>query len=84
MGPQSSKYRCQAYCIHVPNLQSKVHLHRNLRLASIYGGDIVLSRDKPICGRVDKASSTEAVDPGPIPGLVKSKTIKIDIHSFLV
>ena len=37
---------------------------------------------KPISGRVDRASATEAVDTGSIPGRVKPKTIKIDIHSF--
>ena len=37
---------------------------------------------KPICGRVDRASATEAVDLGLIPGWVKPKTIKIGIHSF--
>ena len=39
-------------------------------------------KDKPISGRVDRASVTEAVDTGSIPGLVKPKTIKIGIHSF--
>ena len=34
------------------------------------------------CGRVDRASATEAVDTGSIPGRVKPKTIKIGIHSF--
>ena len=33
-------------------------------------------------GRVDRASATEAVDSGLIPGRVKPKTIKIGIHSF--
>ena len=37
---------------------------------------------KPISGRVDRASATEAVDSGSIPGRVKPKTIKIGIHSF--
>ena len=36
----------------------------------------------PISGRVDRASATEAVDSGSIPGRVKPKTIKIGIHSF--
>ena len=36
----------------------------------------------PIRGRVDRASATEAVDSGSIPGRVKPKTIKIGIHSF--
>ena len=36
----------------------------------------------PISGRVDRASATEAVDSGLIPGRVKPKTIKIGIHSF--
>ena len=35
-----------------------------------------------IRGRVDRASATEAVDSGSIPGWVKPKTIKIGIHSF--
>ena len=38
--------------------------------------------DKPISGRVDRASATEAVDSGSIPGRVIPKTIKIGIHSF--
>ena len=33
-------------------------------------------------GRVDRASASEAVDTGSIPGRVKPKTIKIGIHSF--
>ena len=37
---------------------------------------------QPIRGRVDRASATEAVDSGLIPGRVKPKTIKISIHSF--
>ena len=37
---------------------------------------------QPISGRVDRASATEAVDTGSIPGRVKPKTIKIGIHSF--
>ena len=37
---------------------------------------------KPISGRVDRASATEAVDLGSIPGRVIPKTIKIGIHSF--
>ena len=37
---------------------------------------------EPISGRVDKASATETVAWGSIPGRVKPKTIKIDIHSF--
>ena len=36
----------------------------------------------PISGRVDRASATEAVDLGSIPGRVKPKTIEIGIHSF--
>ena len=39
-------------------------------------------RLEPISGRVDRASATEAVDTGSIPGRVKPKTIKIGIHSF--
>ena len=35
-----------------------------------------------ISGRVDRASVTETVDSGSIPGRVKPKTIKIGIHSF--
>ena len=37
---------------------------------------------QPISGRVDRASATEAVNTGLIPGRVKPKTIKIGIHSF--
>ena len=37
---------------------------------------------KPISRRVDRASVTEAVDSDSIPGRVKTKTIKIGIHSF--
>ena len=37
---------------------------------------------QPISGRVDRASATEAVDSGSIPGRIKSKTIKIGIYSF--
>ena len=41
------------------------------------------NRDRKIySGRVDRASATEAVDTGSIPGRVKPKTIKIGIHSF--
>ena len=38
--------------------------------------------DLSLGGRVDRASATEAVDSGSIPGRVKPKTIKIGIHSF--
>ena len=38
------------------------------------------STTKPISGRVDRASATEAVDSGSIPGRVKPKTINIGIH----
>ena len=37
---------------------------------------------QPISGRVDRASATETVDSGSIPGRVKPKTIQIGIHSF--
>ena len=37
---------------------------------------------RPISGRVDRVSATEAVDPGSIPGRVKPKTIKIGIHGL--
>ena len=37
---------------------------------------------KPISGRVDKASATEAINVGSIPGWVKPKTIEIAIRSF--
>ena len=40
------------------------------------------SNSKPISGRVDRASATETVDLGSIPGRAKPKTIKIVIHSF--
>ena len=35
-----------------------------------------------ISGRVNRASATEVVDSGSIPGQVKPKTIQIGIHSF--
>ena len=38
----------------------------------------------PISGRGDRASATEGVDSGSIPGRVKPKTIKSGIHSFPV
>ena len=38
----------------------------------------------PISGRGDRASATEGVDLGSIPGRVKPKTIKSGIHSFPV
>ena len=41
-----------------------------------------IQTDKPISGRVDRASATETIDSGSIPGRVKPKTIKIVIHSF--
>ena len=37
---------------------------------------------EPISGRMERASATEAVDLGSIPGRVKPKTKKIGIHSF--
>ena len=37
---------------------------------------------KPISGRVDRASATEAVDAGSLPGRVKPNAIKIGIQSF--
>ena len=40
------------------------------------------AQNRPISGRVDRASATETVDSGSIPGRVKPKTIKIGIHSF--
>ena len=36
----------------------------------------------PISDRVERASVTEAVDSGSIPGRVKPKTINIGIHNF--
>ena len=33
-------------------------------------------------GRVDRASTTQTVDLGSIPGRDQSKTIKVGIHSF--
>ena len=40
------------------------------------------NRQEPISGRVDRASATETVDSGSIPGQVKPKTIIFDIYSF--
>ena len=42
----------------------------------------ILAELKPISGRADRASATEEVDLGSIPGRVKPKTRKIGIHSF--
>ena len=36
----------------------------------------------PISSRLNRASATKTLDLGSIPGQVKLKTIKIDIHSF--
>ena len=47
-----------------------------------YFHDETKRQNKPISGRVNRASATEAVDSGSIPGGVKPKTIKIGIHSF--
>ena len=44
---------------------------------------IMLASSHPISGRVDRASSTQEVDPGSIPGLVKLKSEKFVIQSFL-
>ena len=38
----------------------------------------------PISGRVDRASATEAVDTGSIPGRVKPKTIKLVFTASLL
>ena len=43
---------------------------------------IVVAELKPISGRVDRATATEAIDSDSIPGRVKPKTIKIGIHSY--
>ena len=51
---------------------------QNPPLPSTFGSYI----PRLISGRVDKASVTETVDSGSIPDRVKSKTIKIGIHSF--
>ena len=40
------------------------------------------SSNGPTYGRVDRASVTEMVDPGSIPGRVKPKIIRIDIYRF--
>ena len=40
------------------------------------------SQEQPISGRVNRASSTEAVNSGSILRRVKPTTIKIGIHSF--
>ena len=45
---------------------------------------IFSSKQKPISGRVDRASATKTVDSDSIPGRVKPKTKeKNNIHSFL-
>ena len=65
----------------------KPHINRIIRKATtalMQYGQIVGKtwKIKLISGRVDRASATEAVDTGSIPGRVKPKTIKIGIHSF--
>ena len=47
-----------------------------------YNDSYCILHFKPISDRVGRASATEAVDLGSIPGRVKPKTIKIGIHSF--
>ena len=47
-----------------------------------FGRDWRKEWDYPISGRVGRASATETVDTGSIPGRVNPKTIKIGIHSF--
>ena len=43
--------------------------------------DTYIYTDHLISGRVDRASATETIDLGLIPGRVKPRTRKIDIHS---
>ena len=47
-----------------------------LEVSFVYANDI------PISGRIDRASATETGNSGTITGRVKTKTIKIGIHSF--
>ena len=49
---------------------------------SLKNEDFIIT--KLISGRVDRASATEAVDSGSIPGRVKPKTVTIGIHSFML
>ena len=44
----------------------------------------LLTLDQPISGRVGRASASEVVGKGSIPGRVKPKTTKNGIHSFPV
>ena len=46
--------------------------------------DFSLHLSQPISGRVDRASATEAVDMGLIPGWVKPKTLKSVFTAFLL
>ena len=48
---------------------------RRDRLVFELAASLSVTLMKPIGGRVDRASATEAVDSGSIPGRVKSKTI---------
>ena len=41
-----------------------------------------ISRKKTISGQLDRASITETVDMGSIPGRSKQKTVKLGIYSF--
>ena len=55
----------------------RYHLAKTSWMQDFFSGDT-----EPISGRVDRASATETVDLGSIPGRVKPKSTKIGIHSF--
>ena len=62
-----------------PNITLKPEIMRTPNLV-FYG----LLSTKPISGRVDRASVTETIDSGSIPGWVKPKTIKLVFTAFLL
>ena len=65
-----------------PIRKARPDLQRCLRLKIFHGSKQSNRTGTSISGHVDRASATETVDSGSIPGRVKSKTIKIGIHSF--
>ena len=64
-------------CVNCP--RGKVSFYA---IEKVYDSGRVVEFTTPISGRVDRASATETVDSGSIPGWVIPKTIKIGIHSF--
>ena len=66
--------------IHQPNKSQNSLPVSNANNLTVFRWKVEVTSSKSISGRVDRASATEAVDSGSIPGRVKPKTIKIGIH----